>query len=91
MGHLGPVLGLRRTPGGGHGKPLQYSCLENPWTEESGGQLNFFTYIYGDKIVSTLINLVIAYKTFAYTLYSETLHYLISCIIILNFFESLQI
>ena len=20
----------------GHGNPLQYSCLENPWTEESG-------------------------------------------------------
>ena len=24
------VPGLRRSPGGGHGKPLQYSCLENP-------------------------------------------------------------
>ena len=23
-------------PGGGHGHPLQYSCLENPWTEEPG-------------------------------------------------------
>ena len=21
---------LRRSPGGGHGNPLQYSCLENP-------------------------------------------------------------
>ena len=26
-----------RFPGGGHGNPLQYSCLENPWTEEPGG------------------------------------------------------
>ena len=26
-----------RSPGGGHGNPPQYSCLENPWTEESGG------------------------------------------------------
>ena len=25
---LMPVLG--RSPGGGHGNPLQYSCLENP-------------------------------------------------------------
>ena len=27
-----PVLipGLGRSPGGGHGNPLQYSCLENP-------------------------------------------------------------
>ena len=29
-------LGLGRCPGGGHGNPLQYSCLENPWTEEPG-------------------------------------------------------
>ena len=26
-----------RCPGGGNGNPLQYSCLENPWTEEPGG------------------------------------------------------
>ena len=24
------IPGLRRSPGGGHGIPLQYSCLENP-------------------------------------------------------------
>ena len=24
------ILGSRRSPGGGHGNPLQYSCLENP-------------------------------------------------------------
>ena len=24
------IPGLGRTPGGGHGNPLQYSCLENP-------------------------------------------------------------
>ena len=24
------IPGLGRTPGGGHGSPLQYSCLENP-------------------------------------------------------------
>ena len=24
------VPGLGRSPGGGHGKPLPYSCLENP-------------------------------------------------------------
>ena len=26
----GSVLELGRSPGGGHGNPLQYSCLENP-------------------------------------------------------------
>ena len=30
--------GIRRvSPGGGNGPPLQYSCLEIPWTEEPGG------------------------------------------------------
>ena len=24
------IPGLRRSPAGGHGDPLQYSCLENP-------------------------------------------------------------
>ena len=27
---VGTEPGLRRSPGGGHGNPLQYSCLENP-------------------------------------------------------------
>ena len=26
----GSIPGLERSPGGGHGNPLQYSCLENP-------------------------------------------------------------
>ena len=30
VGHRGSIPGLRRCPGGGHGNPLQYSCLENP-------------------------------------------------------------
>ena len=29
-GDLGSIPGLWRSPGGGHGNPLQYSCLENP-------------------------------------------------------------
>ena len=28
-GDLGWILGLERSPGVGHGNPLQYSCLEN--------------------------------------------------------------
>ena len=36
-GDLGSILGLERSPGGGHGNPLQYSCLEIPRTEEPGG------------------------------------------------------
>ena len=30
MRYLGSVPGLGRSPEGGHGNPLQYSCLENP-------------------------------------------------------------
>ena len=35
----GSIPGSGRSPGGGHGNPLQRSCLENPipWTEEPGG------------------------------------------------------
>ena len=30
IGDLGSIPGLGRSPGGGHGNPLRYSCLENP-------------------------------------------------------------
>ena len=30
VGDLGLIPGLGRSPGGGHGNRLQYSCLENP-------------------------------------------------------------
>ena len=33
----GLIHGSGRSPGRGHGNPLQYYCLENPWTEEPGG------------------------------------------------------
>ena len=29
-GDLGSIPGSGRSPGGGHGNPLQYICLENP-------------------------------------------------------------
>jgi len=30
---------LGRSPGGGNGNPLQYSCLENPMDREEPGRL----------------------------------------------------
>ena len=33
----GSIPGSGRSPGGGHGNPLQYSCLENPMNREPGG------------------------------------------------------
>ena len=40
LGDLGVILGLGRSHEGGHGNPLQYSCLENPL-----GQRNLAGYI----------------------------------------------
>ena len=34
---VGSIPGSGRFPGEGNGNPLQYSCLETPWTEEPGG------------------------------------------------------
>ena len=34
-GDLGSVPGLGRSPGGGHGNPLQYSFLQNPHGQRS--------------------------------------------------------
>ena len=31
----GSIPGLGRSPRGGHGNPLQYSCLENPMDREA--------------------------------------------------------
>ena len=34
---MGSIPGWGRSLGGGHGNPLQYSCLGNPWTVGPGG------------------------------------------------------
>ena len=36
-GDPGSIPEPGRSPGGGHGSPLQYSCWRVPWTEEPGG------------------------------------------------------
>ena len=38
-GDVGWIPKLVRSPGEGNGNPLQYFCLEVPWTEEAGGLL----------------------------------------------------
>ena len=35
VGHLGLILRFTRSLGGGHGDPLQYSCLETPHGQRS--------------------------------------------------------
>ena len=36
-GDVGSIPGLGRSPGDGHGNPLQYSCLENPYGRNLAG------------------------------------------------------
>ena len=36
VGDAGSIPGSGRSPQEGNGNPLQYSRLENPWTEEPG-------------------------------------------------------
>ena len=36
-GDVSLIPGLGRSPGGGHGNPLQCSCLENPMDRGAGG------------------------------------------------------
>ena len=37
VGDLGSTPGLGRSPGGGHGNPFLYSCLENRYGQRSLG------------------------------------------------------
>ena len=59
VGNLGSVPGLGRSPGGGPGNPLQYSCLENPH-----GQRNLAGYSpWGHKELDTTEQLSIHAQT----------------------------
>ena len=42
------IPGSGRSPGGGHGNPLQYSCLENPMVQEPGGLQSTVSHRVGD-------------------------------------------
>ena len=35
-GDMGLIPGLGRSPGRRHGNSLQYSAMDNPWTEDPG-------------------------------------------------------
>ena len=59
-GDVGLIPGLGRSPGGGYGSPLQYSCLGNPmgyspWgREESDSTEHMHTHLLGQIILSLL-------------------------------------
>ena len=42
------IPGSGRSSGGGHGNPLQYSCLENPMDRRAGGLQSIGSHRVGD-------------------------------------------
>ena len=51
-GDVGLISGLGRSPGGGNGNSLQYSCLGKiPWTEEPGGLYSPWSRRIGHNLV----------------------------------------
>ena len=55
---MGLITGPGRSPGGGHGNPLQYSCLENPmdrraWWATIRGVTNLFQIVFPESFVLT--------------------------------------
>ena len=60
---MGSIPGSGRSPGGGHGNPLQYSCLDNPMDRGSWGckELDIIsiaaagTFLYSFKYVYSLL------------------------------------
>ena len=66
VGAAGLIPGSERSPGGRHGNPLQYSCLENPWTEEqlshpymtTGKTIALIRRTFVGKVMSLLFNMM---------------------------------
>ena len=51
-GDTDSIPGLGRSSGEGNGNPLQYSCLENPWTEKPGGLQSTESQRVGHNLVT---------------------------------------
>ena len=62
-GDLGSIPGLGRSPGGGHGNPLQYSCLENPHGQRNLADYSPWDHKESDKAEQLSI---IQYNTIQY-------------------------
>ena len=60
---LGLIPGLGRSPGGGHGNTLQYSCLENPIDRGAWGAIvhgvskKSSIYVFSFTITATVVKL----------------------------------
>ena len=84
-GDLGLIPGLRKSTGEGNGSLLQYSCLQNPWTEEPSGLQST-----GSQSQTWLSDFIFAFTfsaTFKYTLLldSVTIHIIPSLFFLYTF------
>ena len=74
MGELGSNPGFGRSPGGDHGNPLQYSCLENcmdcsPWGVkelDTTEQLSLQLWGFGNVFALNLTSMVTSKKCILY-------------------------
>ena len=56
LGDLGSIPGLGRSPGGGHGNPLQHSCLENPMDRGAwGATVHGVTRVRHGRLTTTFL------------------------------------
>ena len=70
-GDLGSVPGLGKSPGGGHGNPLQYSCLENHQGQRSpvGSPVGYSPWGWGCKELDVTEQLITAQHVESESLY----------------------
>jgi len=59
VGDLGSIPGLERCPGGGHGNPLQYSCLENPHGQRS--LVGYSPWVHKESDMTERLSIYIKY------------------------------
>ena len=58
-GDVGSIPGSRRSPGGGHGNLLQYSCLENPMDRGA-----WWATVHGDTKSQTRLKQLIMHEQY---------------------------
>ena len=79
-GDSGLIPGWGRSPGGGNGNPLQYSCLENPMDREPGGLQPMgsqtFRHVWATDLSTTSHNLYIPELLFGFHLWWTKLDFI---------------
>jgi len=74
-GDLGWITGLGRSPGGGHGDPLQNSCLENPHGQRSLANCNPWGHRESDTTEATKYSIVQFIAVQSLSVYNSLQHH----------------